>query len=250
MRTYPTNKPKSIFTFFKNLIKQELIYTSVTPTHALFIMTYRCTNKCKMCTIWKRGREIDIKNELSLDDWKKCFDMLGPDNLEVVELFGGDALIRKDVSIPLIEYITKRNNKIIVDFPTNSNLLDKKTAKDLVKAGVGRIYVSLDGTNEIHDNIRGNRGTYNHVQKAITYLVEAKKELSVNKPEIIVNCTISKSNVDNFEKIISIVEGFGVDTLEFEYVGEQETLREPFPLYTCKNCNTTLSLKSIILVPI
>ena len=104
------------FTFLKNLIKREIEYAFVTPTHALLFMTYRCTDRCKMCTIWKKGREVDAQGELTLDDWKKCVDMLGPENLEVIELFGGDGLIRKDVTIPLIEYIKTRNKNIIVDF--------------------------------------------------------------------------------------------------------------------------------------
>jgi radical SAM protein with 4Fe4S-binding SPASM domain len=173
-----------------------------------------------MCTIWKRGKKVDAQKELSLEDWKKCIDKLGLKNFEVIELFGGDSLIRKDVTIPLIEYIMEKNENIIVDLPTNCNLLDKETAIALVKAGVGRLYISLDGPMEIHDKIRGHRGTFNYVQKALDYLAEAKKELRSKKTEIIINCTISSSNVDNFEQIIPIVEKLGADALEFEYVGE------------------------------
>lgn len=173
-----------------------------------------------MCTIWRRGKKVDSKDELSLEDWKNVIDMLGPENLKVIELFGGDALLRKDVLIPLIEYIKKKNKKIIVDFPTNCNLLDKETAIAIVKSGVGRIYVSLDGPIEIHDKIRGNREIFNHVQIALEELIKAKKDLGKKTPAIIINCTISSSNVDNFEQIIPIAEELGVDALEFEYVGE------------------------------
>ena len=238
------------FTFLKNLIKREIEYAFVTPTHALLFMTYRCTDRCKMCTIWKKGREVDAQEELTLDDWKKCVDMIGLENLEVIELFGGDSLLRKDVTIPLIEYIMKNNENIIVDFPTNCNLLDKKTAIALVKAGVGRLYVSLDGPAEIHDKIRGNRGTFNHVHKALKYLIEAKKCLGMKTPEIIINCTISSSNVDNFEQIIPIVEKLGVDTLEFEYVGEfkEENIQntnvegiKPTPFYITSGSSNLLN---------
>jgi len=209
-----------IFTVLKNLIKRELDYVSITPTHALLFMTYRCTSRCEMCTIWRRGKKVDAQRELSLDDWKKCIDKIGLENLEVVELFGGDSLLRKDVTIPLIEYIMKNNENIIVDLPINCNLLDKKTAIALVKAGVGRLYVSLDGPNAIHDEIRGSHGTFNRVENGLKYLVDAKKDLGKETPEIIINCTISSSNVDNFEQIIPFAEKLGVDTLEFEYVGE------------------------------
>jgi len=250
------SKPKSNFTFLKNLIKREINYISVTPTHALLFMTYRCTSRCEMCTIWTRSKKVNTQEELTLEDWKKCIDML-PNNLEVIELFGGDSLIRKDVSIPLIEYIKKRNEKIIVDLPTNCNLLDKKTALALVNAGVDRLYISLDGPIEIHDKIRGIHGTFNHVQKGLEYLAEAKKDLGSKTPEIIINCTISSSNVDNFEQIIPIAEKLYVDTLEFEYVGEfkEENINntnvegiKPTPFYVTLGSSNLLSKEQAYLL--
>jgi len=250
-------KFKITIIFLKNLIKREVDYASVTPTHALLFMTYRCTSQCKMCTIWMRGKKVDARKELSLEDWKNCIDMLGLDNLEVIELFGGDSLIRKDVTIPLIDYITKKNENIIVDLPINCNLLDNKTAVDLVKARLGRLYVSLDAPKEIHDKIRGKNGTFNHVQNGIEYLVKAKKELGSKIPEIIINCTISSMNVDSFEQIIPIAEKLGVDTLEFEYVGEfkekniQDTNVQgikPTPFYITLGSSNLLSREQALLL--
>lgn len=214
------NQFKNYFIYSKKLLKREIYYSSIKPTHALLIMTYRCTSKCKMCTIWQRGKNINKNDELTLDEWKKVIDKIFSKHLEVVEIFGGDSLLRKDVTIPLIEYIAEKNKNIIIDMPTNCNLLDKKTALDLVKSGLYRIYISLDGPIDTHDKIRGNIGTFNRVNKAIDYLVEAKKELKSKTPIIIVNCTISKTNVDNFEKIIPEAEKLGVDAVEFEYTGE------------------------------
>jgi len=241
----------------KNLLKRELDYVSISPNHALLFMTYRCTSRCEMCTIWKRGKEVDADKELSLEDWKNCVDKIGLENLEVVELFGGDSLLRKDVTIPLIEYIMKKNKNIIVDLPINSILLDKKTAIDLVKAGVGRLYVSLDGPDKIHDEIRGSQGTFKRVENGLKYLIEAKKELGGKTPEILINCTISSSNVDNFEQIIPFAEKLGVDTLEFEYVGEfkEENIKNtnvaglnPTPFYITLGDSNLLNREQALLL--
>ena len=247
------NNPKNLFTFFNNLIKRELVYNSVDPTHALLIITYRCSSRCEMCTLWKRGRKIDTKKELTLEDWKNCIDTLifNLKNLKVIEFFGGDFLMRNDFSIPLIEHIMKRNENIIVDFPTNCNMLNEDTARALVKAGAGRLYISLDGPADIHDTMRGRNGTFDNVQNALRYLVKIKKDMGLNKPEIIVNCTISSSNVDNFEQIIPLVEKIGVDTIEFEYVGEfkQENIKnteiggiKPTPFYINSGNSNLLSM--------
>lgn len=234
------NNFKKIILLFKNLIKKEIDYNSIKPTKALLFMTYRCTSHCKMCTIWRYGKKLDSQKELSLEDWKKCIDKIGFKNLKSIELFGGDSLLRKDVTIPLIRHIKTINKNINVELPTNCNLVDRETAMDLVKAGVDRLYISLDGPIEIHDKIRGKSGTYSNVYKAIKYFVEAKRNLGSFTPDIIINCTISSNNVDNFEKIIPIVDNLGADMIDFEYVGEfkKENIRNtkvngivPTPFY-------------------
>jgi MoaA/NifB/PqqE/SkfB family radical SAM enzyme len=255
MRINLTNIIKNYYIFFKKLLKREIFYSSVTPTQALLFITYRCTNRCSMCTIWKRGRTINKQDELTLEDWKKCIDKIASKNLEVVEIFGGDSLLRKDVTIPLIEYIIKKNKKITVDIPTNSNLIDKETADALVRIGVGRIYISLDGPIEVHNNIRGRPGTFDRVQKAIQYLVEAKKAQGKEKPYLMINCTISSSNVHNFEQIIPIVKKLGVDAIDLEYVGEfkDENIQnsdiqgfKPTPFYVNPDSSNLLSLEQAI----
>lgn len=243
------NSFKKVLVLFRDLVEKEINYFSIKPSKALLFMTYRCTSQCKMCTIWKYGKKVDAQKELSLEDWKQCVDMLGPKNLKFIELFGGDALLRKNVTIPLIKYIKKCNENIIVEFPTNCNLIDKETALALVKVGVDRLYISLDGLIDIHDEIRGKNGTYSNVKKAIEYFAEAKASFRSKTPEIIINCTISSNNVDNFESIIPIVKDLGADTIDLEYVGEfkEDNIRntildgiKPTPFYINLNSSNLL----------
>lgn len=257
MKNYRTRKIKGIFKFFKDFSIRDLNYNSVKADRALLFMTYRCTSHCKMCTIWNRGKNHSINEELTLDDWKKVIDELDNENVWIFELFGGDSLLRKDVTIPLIEYIKKRNENAWVDLPTNCNLLDKDTAIALVKSGLDRIYISLDGPVEVHDNIRGKEGTYNHVQKALEYLVEAKKNLNSKTPDIVINCTVSKSNLHKFEQIIPSADRMGVNGIDFEYVGEfkEENIQnsnvdgvKPTPFYiTLENSNLLNREEAILL---
>lgn len=251
------NSFKKVLILFKDIIEKEINYISIKPSKALLFMTYRCTSQCKMCTIWKCGKKVDAQKELSLEDWKKCVDMLDPKNLKFIELFGGDALLRKNVTIPLIKYIKKCNENIIVEFPTNCNLIDEETALALVKAGVDRLYISLDGLIDIHDKIRGKSGTYSNVKKAIEYFVEAKTYFRSKTPEIIINCTISSNNVDNFESIIPIVRDLGADTVDLEYIGEfkedniQNTILngiKPTPFYINLSSSNLLSKEEAYLL--
>jgi len=257
MKNYRTRKIKGIFKFFKDFSIRDLNYKSAKADRALLFMTYRCTSNCNMCTIWKRGKNYDNSKELTLEDWKKVIDDLDKTGVWLFELFGGDSLLRKDVTIPLIEYIKKKNEKAWVDLPTNCNLLDKDTATALVKSGLDRIYISLDGPIEIHDNIRGKDGTYNRVQKALEYIVEAKNKLNSNTPDIVINCTVSKSNFHIFEQIIPIADKMGVNGIDFEYVGEfkEESIQNsevdgvnPTPFYIKVSKSSLLNRDEAILL--
>ena len=120
--------------------------------------------------MWKKATDRD--RELSLEEWKKVVDALSAKGIRSVELFGGDVLLRKNILIPLIQYIKKKN--IVVHMPTNCNLLNNKTAKGLVGADIDVLYLSVDGIDSKHDSIRGLEGTFKNVGKAIKYLKKAK----------------------------------------------------------------------------
>ncbi len=121
---------KNGFRELNRFIKREINYYRIKPTHAILFLTYRCTSRCRSCSMWKRGQKTDLKEEMTLNDWKKCVDMIGSRGLEDIEIFGGDAFLRKDVLIPLIRYINDKGIQIY--FPTNCNLLDQETAVQLV----------------------------------------------------------------------------------------------------------------------
>ena len=257
MKESLTLKIKDLYEYFKDLLINELNYNSVKATRALLFMTFRCTSCCKMCTIWKRGINCDTNKELSLDDWKKVVDELDEVNVAEFELFGGDSLLRKDVTIPLIEYIKKKNEKAWIDLPTNCNLLDKTTAIQLVKSGLDRIYLSLDGPLDVHDKIRGKKGIFNNVQKALEYLIEAKKELNSKTPVIMINCVVSSLNLHNFEQILPAIEKIGVDGIDFEYIGEfkEENIQnsdvdgvKPTPFYITLGKSNLLNRDEAILL--
>ncbi|MDD4900449.1 MAG: radical SAM protein, partial [Candidatus Omnitrophica bacterium] len=198
----------------EKLTKREIDYHFIFPRHLLLFLTYRCTSRCNTCVMWQRKTE---QPELSLDDWRKFIDMAAPRGIKSVELFGGDALIRKDVIAPLAAYI-KEKGIPQVEVTTNCNLLDEEMAKSLVDAGVDVFYTSVDGVGDLHDRVRGVAGSFKNVERGIRALAKIRKNRGC--PKIIANCTISKLNIDSFEKVAEFAKAAGADTVAFEYVGE------------------------------
>lgn len=195
------------------LIRQK-DFIQARPRSALLFLTFRCTSRCRSCSMWRR--EIPSIKELDLDGWKRVADELLINNVKVVELFGGDVFLRKDILIPFIKYL--KNLNIIIHMPTNSLLLDEEMASALVQMGIDYIYISVDETGEEHDKIRGVRGNFKSVINGIKSLKRAKGNGFI--PRLICNITISNLNVNSINKIVNFAYEVGFDTCALEYVGE------------------------------
>jgi MoaA/NifB/PqqE/SkfB family radical SAM enzyme len=204
----------NIFQGINSSVNREIDFYQTRPVVATWFLTYRCTSRCATCTTWRRP--ANPKDELSLSDWKKIADISFDVGIRNIELFGGDVLLRKDILIPLIRYLKEK--KFVIHMPTNSNLLDETTARNLVETQVDFLYLSTDGIEDIHDGIRGVKGTFNNVKRAVAYLANARGK--AQKPKLICNTTISKYNIDYLEDIAAFASTAGYDDIFFEYVGE------------------------------
>ena len=199
--------------FIARLLRREIDYYGVTPTNILLFLTYRCTSRCTTCTIWRKKA---TGTELELNEWQRFIDSACRWPIRNVEMFGGDALLRKEVLFPLAKYVKARG--IQVDLVTNCNLMDTRAAEQTVEAGFDVVYVSIDGVRKHHDRVRGLEGTFRRVEQAIENLLRARG--SAVYPRLTANCTVSRQNIHHFEEVLDYAESLGVDNVAFEYVGE------------------------------
>ena len=97
-------------------------------------------------------------------------------------------------------------------FITTNGFLLKKKAQALVDAGIDRIQVSLDGTAELHNDVRGVKNIY---EKAIDGINEIKK---LNpKVHVRVNVTVVCENQDNLVKLADdLNKRTTIDRLKFQ----------------------------------
>ena len=213
-RRTPAIYVKAGMRFFWQLLRREIRYYAKRPIDTLFFLTYRCSSRCKTCTLWQRTNRA---GELTLQEWRDAVDMSAALGARNYELFGGDALLRPDVLIPLTAYI-KSKAGLFCDLPTNCNLMTQKIARDLVDAGIDNVWISLDGIADDHNRIRGREMTFDKVDQSIKWFREARG--SGKRPFFHVNTTISNLNYDVFDKVLYYAEEKGLDFHHLEYAGE------------------------------
>lgn len=172
------------------------------PYELNFAITYKCNSRCKTCNIWK----IRSENELSIKEIEKFSQQIKFINW--IRLTGGEPFLRDDY-----EDIVKLLNFSIPHFfllttPTNGLLPNliygkvKKVLKFFRKKYI--ITVSLDGPIDIHDEIRGIKGSW---QRAVeTYKKLKKLEKKYGNFKVFFGYTMSLFNAGFFEKTFRMLK--------------------------------------------
>ncbi|MDR0406181.1 MAG: radical SAM protein [Clostridiales bacterium] len=122
------------------------------PELVHFQITRGCNLRCWFCGQWGReGFFSDAKGaEMTLEEWKRVAAPLNPACTGVI-LWGGEPLTSPFFA-ELAEHLSTRGFPL--GLVTNGTLIHRHA--DLIREKFKTVYVSLDGTREIHDAIRGD----------------------------------------------------------------------------------------------
>jgi MoaA/NifB/PqqE/SkfB family radical SAM enzyme len=124
-------------------------------------------------------------------------------------MFGGDALLRKNLLLEMISFC--KEHDIDTYFPTNSNLLDEKMIINLLAAGIGTIYFSLDEIPSMDFSVRGVKNHFLKVKEAITLTL--KHRGMKQRPRVVCITTVSKYNHTYLADFVDFAANIGIDEL-------------------------------------
>ncbi|MGP1608449.1 MAG: radical SAM protein [Clostridium sp.] len=153
-------------------------------------ITTACNLRCKHCF---QGEYLE--EYLSYPDFKEIIDLLYSNNICEINLVGGEVFKHRDI-LKMIKYINKKG--LAQTIITNGTLINEKTLEELTKINNLRILVSVDGTKELHDKIRG-RGQFDLIIPKIKLM----KSKNIN---IEMLCTLNALNSDYINEIINMSE--------------------------------------------
>jgi len=171
------------------------------PYKLTFALTYKCNLKCKICFIWKRKQT----KELSIDEIEMFFKK--SNRFSWLDLTGGEIFLREDL-LDILEIIFKYCHFLsILHFPTNGQLTEKIVGivKKICRLKGSRILVitiSMDGPEEINDEIRGGKGTW---MNSLNSFIELKK---LGLKFVYLGYTLSKYNSGSLEDILLAVRKY------------------------------------------
>ncbi len=165
------------------------------PLYINYDLTWECNLKCKHCYFFSSTTELKNKRtELSDEEWIKIFKYHRNLGTKIAILTGGEPTLRIDV--------IKEAIKIFPSVQVVSNGIIKLPRFNQYKQP--KYWVSIDGTKETHDKIRGAR-----------VFDKVVKNIQENNP--VVTSTIMTLNYKEIEDIVKIAHDNGASGFIFQF---------------------------------
>ena len=161
-----------------------------------------CNLHCKMCDVGTQNLETNFAQNLvgshplnmPIELFKKVVD-------EMSEFCPG-AKLGYAFTEPLVypqlkESLLYAQSKDIATYVTTNALNLKRKADDLIEAGLKELFISLDGLEETHNYIRGNKKSFQKAIEGIEYIQSKNVDMKIS-----VFCVITEWNYNELNDFI------------------------------------------------
>ena len=188
--------------------KKDLPYTlDINPTD-------KCNLRCKHC--WQRAFEpIDSSYEVPDEIWiKRVKEALRIKVREFEITGGGEPLMRKDLTLKLMEIIKKSNT--FGNLTTNGILFEEEDFKRLIKIKWDRITFSIEGPDKTSNDFIRGKGSFEKVMNNLKILNRLKKKYRSKKPVVKFNVVVNVKNYTKLSKFIQLAKKVHCSIVHFD----------------------------------
>jgi radical SAM protein with 4Fe4S-binding SPASM domain len=155
-----------------------------------------CNLQCPLCPTGQKL--MPSQGKMSLETFRNIFDIF-KDYAQWVGLYNwGEPLLHRDI-FDMVSYIAKHNTRTMIS--TNFSVpFPEHRAEEMVKSGLSRLLVSMDGaTRETYEQYRIG-GSFNKVIENLHMLAETKRRLNSSLPEMILQFIVFNHNEHEIDK--------------------------------------------------
>ena len=190
--------------------------------HCNLQVTYRCNFKCQICDFWKETH--DPADELTVDDVRTIGKKLNRLGTMIISLAGGEPLIRDDIYDVITILNSAGHFPILI---TNGWFVDETVARDVLRAGLQEISVSVDYRDPArHDAQRGRPGAWDRAIRALELFHKHRPDRR-NRVHMI--SVLMDDNIDDVEPLIQLSREIGVTYMISLYSWNRGTKQRRLP---------------------
>lgn len=211
--------------FLSKLLKKPLVWGK--PFFISLEPTAICNLACPQCPTGA-GAVKRSKSFLDLETFKNIVDETARTTAILSLYHQGEPLLHRSFA-EMVKYATER--KIYTQTSTNGQLLTEEVCRSLVEAGLDRIIISLDGTDQESYSKYRKGGDLEKVMVGIRLLCEARQ--AKRRPYIIIQFLVFKHNEDQVAEIRKLGKRLGVDRvlIKSSQIEYPESIQEWMPVH-------------------
>lgn len=172
------------------------------PLTCVWEVTMGCNMRCGHCG---SSCESALPDELNHEEAINLCDQIAGLGLKWITLSGGEPLTRRDIT-DLVRRLSERG--VSVNIITNGWLMTQEMATKLKENGISTAAISIDGTREIHNEVRKEKA-FEHAEQAFGYL----KAAGITTGAV---TTITKKNIDILPELKEELIRIGVDSWQVQ----------------------------------
>lgn len=201
--------------------------------------TLDCNFRCAYCYEKNKYRDVVMTNDTAKSIVEFVASRANTLSELLITWYGGEPLLALNVVEKLsreLQEICEKNN-IAFDFSivTNGFLLTKKNAERLQKVGIKRAQITLDGTEEKHNEKRPFKNGRATFRTIINNLVEAANYFD----DIYIRVNCDEENMDDYKNLYFYIKSLNIEKI----IMYAAPIRDYEGCYSCGKCFLKKSFK-------
>jgi len=182
--------PKGLFQGAIKALKARMFSNYHAPLGVYIALTERCPNRCVYCNYEELRKKESY--EITTEDVLYIIDQLKKAGCQKLHLSGGEPLIRDDVG-RIIDHAKSKG--MFVGISCSGMYIPEKIK---MLKNIDIVLLSLDGPEDIHDELRGE-GSYKNVLKAMD-------SLKNNKITFWTNTVLTRKNLESVDFVLDMAK--------------------------------------------
>jgi len=182
------------------------------PWSASVEPTTSCNLRCPECPSGLRNFTRPTGN-LPLEKFRKMIDELSPHLAHLTLYFQGEPLMHRHFA-EMVKYAKKHN--IYVATSTNGHFLDEETARSLIRSGLDRLIISIDGANQQTYEQYRKGGNLETVKQGVVNIIAAREKTGKKYPLVELQFLVTSYNEHQIPDIKAFAREVAADKLTFK----------------------------------
>lgn len=205
------NAAKILVSYYISKISKRPIHWG-SPVSLSIEPTTACNLRCPECPSGLRAFTRETGN-LKRSLFEETIDQVSKTCCSLILYFQGEPFINPDF-LQMVTYAKQKNLYTITS--TNGHFLSDEVAQRVIRSGLNRLIISIDGTTQETYQSYRKEGNLATVLEGTRRIIQWKKNLKSKTPQVVFQFLVVKTNEHEIPELFSLAKSLGVDEVKIK----------------------------------